>query len=171
MTLSVAGLSAYAIASEPELRHERLKPGDLVLGVGSAGALYGIFRIGDVLARRIMPRGAEDIGSIYELRNAAPRAGIAAALATVIGPGEEIFWHGFVQRSLQRRLGGVPAWLMTSCIYGLIHLVSENLTLTGAATTAGLFWGGLFAREQRIAPTVISHIGWDIWIFLIAPTQ
>jgi membrane protease YdiL (CAAX protease family) len=171
MTLSVGALSAYAIASEPELRREKLKARDLLLGLGSAGALYGIFRVGDVVARRIMPRGAEDINSIYELRKGAPPLGIAAALASVIGPGEEIFWHGFVQRNLQRRFGVLPAWLMTSSVYGLIHLVSENLTLTGAATTAGLFWGAMFARERRIAPTVVSHIAWDIWIFLIAPTQ
>jgi membrane protease YdiL (CAAX protease family) len=55
-------------------------------------------------------------------------------------------------------------------MYGAIHLVSENLTLTGAAATAGLFWGALYAREQRLAPLIISHVSWDIWIFLIAPT-
>lgn len=171
MTLSVGGLSTYAIIAEPELRKERFRVRDLALGLGSAGALYGIFRIGDSVARQIMPQGARDIESIYELRNAAPRPVIAAALGFVIGPGEEIFWHGFVQRRLQRRYGTVPAWLVTSAVYGLIHLVSDNLTLTGAAATAGLFWGGIFAREQRLAPLVVSHISWDIWIFLIAPTQ
>ena len=48
--------------------------------------------------------------------------------------------------------------------------MSANLTLTGAATTAGLYWGALYAREQRLAPLIISHVSWDIWIFLIAPT-
>lgn len=171
MTVSVAGLSAYALATEPELRRERFKPRDLLVGIGSAGALYGVFRVGDLMARRIMPSGTQDIDSIYQLRHAAPRPAIAAALGLVIGPGEEIFWHGFVQRNLQRRYGRVPAWLLTSTVYGLIHLVSENLTLTGAAGTAGLFWGGIFAREQRLAPLIVSHISWDIWIFLIAPTQ
>jgi uncharacterized protein len=52
-----------------------------------------------------------------------------------------------------------------------VHLVSANLTLTGAAATAGLFWGALYAREQRMAPMIISHVSWDIWIFLIAPTE
>ncbi len=171
MTLSVGTLAAYALVNEPELRRERPKPSDLVLGLGSAGVLYGIFQIGDLLARRIMPSGSQDIGAIYELRTSAPRPAIAAALGAVIGPGEELFWHGFVQRALQRRLGKVRAWLATSAIYGGIHLVSGNLTLTGAAGTAGLFWGGIFAREQRTPPLVISHVGWDIWIFLIAPTE
>jgi CAAX protease family protein len=171
MTLSVGGLASYAILSEPSLRRERLRARDLASGLGSAAALYGVFKLGDRLARRLMPAGDQDIRAIYALRTAASRPAIAAALALVVAPGEEIFWHGFVQRSLERRLGALRAWLLTSSIYGAIHLVSENLTLTGAAATAGLFWGGIFARERRIAPLIISHVGWDIWIFLIAPTE
>ena len=91
-------------------------------------------------------------------------------LGFVIGPGEELFWRGLVQRGLMRRYGRIQGTLIASSIYGAIHLVSENLTLTGAAATAGLYWGALYAGEQRLAPLIISHVSWDIWIFLIAPT-
>jgi membrane protease YdiL (CAAX protease family) len=171
MTLGVGGLGAYALIAEPELRRERPRARDAMSGLASAAVLYGIFRVGDRLARRIMPAGAREIGAIYELRTAAPRPLIAAALATLIGPGEELFWRGLVQRNLQQRLGAVRGWLVASSIYGAIHLVSLNLTLTAAAGTAGLFWGGIYARDRRLAPLVISHITWDIWIFLIAPTE
>jgi uncharacterized protein len=89
----------------------------------------------------------------------------------VIGPGEELFWRGLVQRRLMRRFGRLRGTLLASSIYGAIHLVSANLTLTGAAGTAGLFWGAVFAREQRMSPLIVSHVSWDIWIFLIAPTE
>jgi membrane protease YdiL (CAAX protease family) len=171
MTLGVGWLGAYALAAEPSLRHQRWHWRDLVTGLGSAAALYGIFRIGDRAARRIMPAGDREIGAVYELRAAGRPAAIGTALALVIGPGEELFWRGLVQRNLQRRYGTVGGWLLTSSVYGSIHLVSKNLTLTGAAATAGLFWGALFAREQRILPLIISHVAWDIWIFLVAPTE
>jgi hypothetical protein len=171
MTVGVGGLGVYALLAEPDLRKERLRGRDLALGVASSAALYGIFQIGDRLARRVMPAGDREIGEIYTLREAAPRAAIAAALATLIGPGEELFWRGLVQRRLQRHFGALPGWLLASSVYGAIHLVSANLTLTGAAATAGLFWGGVFAREPRMAPLIISHVTWDIWIFLIAPTE
>ena len=70
----------------------------------------------------------------------------------------------------QFRFGRLRGTLLASSIYGGVHLVSENLTLTGAAATAGLFWGAVYAREDRVAPLIISHVAWDIWIFLIAPT-
>jgi len=140
-------------------------------GLGSAAGLYAVFQVGDRLARRIMPAGDREIGQIYELRTQAPKAAIATALALAIGPGEELFWRGLVQRSLQPRFGRVGAALLASSVYGGIHLVSENLTLTGAAATAGLFWGMVYAVEQRMAPLIVSHVAWDIWIFLISPTQ
>jgi len=95
---------------------------------------------------------------------------IATALALAIGPGEELFWRGLIQRRLMQRFGRLRGTLIASSIYGGIHLVSGNLTLTGAAGTAGLYWGAVYARDQRMAPMIISHVAWDIWIFLIAPT-
>jgi membrane protease YdiL (CAAX protease family) len=170
MTLGVGSLGAYALATEPALRRERVRPRDFLTGFGSAAALYAIFQVGDRMARRVMPAGDREIGSIYQLRTGAPRPAIAAALALIIGPGEELFWRGLVQRNLQRKFGRVRGTLIASGVYGAVHLVSENLTLTGAATTAGLFWGAVYARDQRITPLIISHVTWDIWIFLVAPT-
>jgi uncharacterized protein len=171
MTVGVGGLGLFALATDPLLRRERANPGDVVRGLGSAAVLYGVFQVGDRLARRIMPAGGREIEEIYALRTQAPKAAIATALALAIGPGEELFWRGLVQRSLQPRFGRIGAALVASSIYGGIHLVSENLTLTGAAGTAGLFWGGVYALEQHMAPLIVSHVAWDIWIFLIAPTE
>src|ERR1700720_746259 len=170
MTLGVGGLGAYALAVEPALRHERPRLRDVFKGLGSAAGLYAVFQVGDRMARRIMPAGDREIAAIYQLRKAAPPEAIASVLALVIGPGEELFWRGLVQRGLMRRFGRLRGTLLASSIYGAIHLVSANLTLTGAAGTAGLFWGAVFAREQRMSPLIVSHVSWDIWIFLIAPT-
>ena len=170
MTLGVGGLGAYALLSEPALRQERPRGRDVAMGLGSAAGLYGIFRLGDAMARRIMPAGDREIAAIYALRTAAARPAIAAALALVIGPGEELFWRGLVQQNLQRKFGRLRGMVIASSVYGAVHLVSENLTLTGAAATAGLFWGALYAREGRIAPLIVSHVSWDLWIFLVAPT-
>lgn len=171
MTVGVGSLGLFALLTDRRLQAERFRWRDLASGLGSAAGLYGVFQVGDRLARRIMPGGDREIGQIYELRSQAPKAAIATALALAIGPGEELFWRGLVQRSLQPRFGRVGAALVASSIYGGIHLVSGNLTLTGAAATAGLFWGGLYAAEQRMAPLIVSHVAWDIWIFLIAPTE
>ena len=163
MTLTGFLLGSMALANEDELRRMKLRPRDLALGVGSAAALYGIFTVGDEIARQIMPRGSKEIRDIYALRTIAPPEEIAARLATVIGPAEELFWRGFVQR----RAGGLAA----AAAYGGVHVVTGNVTLIGAAAIAGMYWGLLRALGMSMPALITSHIAWDIWIFLLAPTE
>ena len=163
MTLTGFVLGTMALANESDLRRMRWRKRDLAYGLGSAGVLYGIFQVGDKFARSVMPRGSKEIKDIYALRTIAPPKEIAARLATVIGPAEELFWRGFVQR----RAGGLAA----AAAYGGAHLVTGNTTLVGAASIAGIYWGLLRALGMSMPALITSHIAWDIWIFLLAPTE
>ena len=170
MTATGLLLGSLSLASDRELRGVRARPRDVALGLASAAGLYGIFEAGDRLARRLLPRGAEQIDQIYRLRTLRPKAEIAARLACVIAPAEELFWRGFVQRRLARRLGRWPAAAASAAAYGGAHVVTGNLTLTGAAGVAGAYWSALAAVGMPMAALVVSHVAWDIWIFLLSPT-
>jgi uncharacterized protein len=169
MTLTGLLLGGLAVATEP--RRPRLRPQDVALGLGSAFGLYVIFQVGDRLARVVLPRGGQEIGDIYALRELRPKAEIAARLGAVIGPAEELFWRGYVLRPLVGRFGPWPGAVLATAAYGGAHLVTRNLTLVGAASVAGLYWSLLAAAGLPMAALVVSHVAWDIWIFLIAPTQ
>ncbi|HKW77677.1 MAG TPA: CPBP family intramembrane glutamic endopeptidase [Candidatus Limnocylindria bacterium] len=163
MTLTGFVLGNMALANESELRRIRPRAIDIVQGLGSAAILYNIFWVGDQIARKVMPRGAHEIRDIYGLRTLAPKDEIATRLATVIGPAEELFWRGFVQR----RAGGLAA----AAAYGGVHLVTGNATLIGAAAIAGMYWGLLRRLGMSMPALITSHVAWDIWIFLLAPTE
>ena len=171
MTLTGLGLGALAVASEPALRRPRLAPADIPIGAASAALLYAIFHAGDRLARAVMPAGGDEIERIYALRAERPPWEIALRLAAIIGPAEELFWRGFLQRRLARRIGRWRAAAAATVAYGGVHLVSGNLTLSAAAATAGAVWSGLYAAGASVGALVVSHVAWDIWIFLVAPTS
>lgn len=171
MTMTGAILGTLAIAGDRSLQRPRLRTRDVALGVGIAAGLYGIFQIGDRIARRLLPSGDKDIGDIYELRNLRPKDEIALRLGAVIGPAEELFWRGLLQRSIQRAWGRWPAAIAASAAYGGVHLVTGNPALVGAATVAGVYWSLWGAAGAPMAALVTSHVLWDIWIFLIAPTR
>jgi len=162
MTATGLALGALALATDRDARRTRIGPREVALGLGAAAGLYGIFRVGDPIARQVMPRGGEEIGDIYALRSLRPKDELVARLALVIGPAEELFWRGFVQS----RAGYVTSTLL----YGGAHVVTENFTLLGAATIAGAYWGLLRAVGMPMGALVVSHVAWDIWIFLVAPT-
>jgi membrane protease YdiL (CAAX protease family) len=163
MTVTGLVLGGLALATDRDSRRVRIGPGEVALGLATAAGLYGIFRVGDTVARAVMPRGGEEIGDIYALRSLRPKEEVAARLGLVIGPAEELFWRGFVQS----RTG----YLIATALYGGAHIVTENATLIGAAAVAGAYWGLLRATGMPLGALVVSHVAWDIWIFLIAPTE
>jgi hypothetical protein len=171
MTATGLSLGSLALAARPELRRTRIRARDVATGLGIAAGLYGVFKVGDRMARRIMPNGSREIEQMYALRTLLPTPEIAARLALIIAPAEEVFWRGFVQDRLQRRLGTWPGAAAASAAYGGAHLCTGNLTLLGAANVAGAAWGGLYAAGVPLGALVVSHVAWDLWTFLIAPTS
>jgi len=169
MTATGLALGSFALATEDELRRLHVAPKDVAVGLGSAAVLYGIFVVGDKLARRIMPRGGSEIAQIYDLSTLGQRLELGARLALIIGPAEELFWRGLVQKRLAARYGRWWGALLGTLAYGGAHIVTGNATLLGAASVAGAFWGGLYALDTPISALIISHASWDVVTFLIAP--
>ena len=171
MTGTAFGLGSLSLLSNKDLRRQRFQARDLALGAAIAAGLYGVFAVGDRAARVLMPHGDQDIGNIYELRRLRPRWELALRLALVIAPAEELFWRGLLQGALSRRLGRNKAVAVSTALYGGAHLCTGNLTLVGAATVAGAGWSGLAALGAPMPALIISHGLWDVWIFLVRPTQ
>ena len=171
MTRTGAALGSVALVAEPDLGRLRPLVRDVALGLGSAAVLYEVFQAGDRMARRLMPEGAEEIGDVYELRELRPRPELVARLALVIAPAEELFWRGLVQGLLGRRYGRWQGAALTSAAYAGAHVSTGNLTLVGAAGTAGAFWSALRAAGMPMPALIASHVAWDLWIFLVAPTE
>lgn len=170
MTATGLSLGTLALATEPELRRARIRGRDVVTGLASAAGLYGIFVVGDRMVRRVLRQGGEQIGDVYALRELGPVPELVARLALVIGPAEELFWRGFVNPRLQRRLGHWPGAAVGSFAYAGAHVATGNFTLFGAAGVAGAYWSALAAAGMPMGALVVSHVAWDLLTFLVAPT-
>jgi uncharacterized protein len=171
MTVTGVTLGGYALVASPEARTARIGPKDVALGLGSAAALYATFWVGDRFARRFVPGGEKDIADIYTLRELRPKVEIAGRLVSIIGPAEELFWRGLVQSALMQRYGRLGGLALATGAYGGVHIVTGNFTLFGAASVAGAHWGALYALGVPLGALIVSHAAWDIWIFLLQPTN
>lgn len=171
MPLSVGSLAAAALRLRPDMLERPPTARELVQGIALAAALYGVFRLGDRVAAAVLSFAPQQVGAIYDLKHAGHPAVIAALLLLVIGPGEEIFWRGLVQRTWTERFGPVGGWLLTSAFYGLIHVVSANTMLVLAALVAGLVWGYAYVRMRALWPLIISHALWDVAVLILWPIR
>ena len=139
------------------------------LGVLSALLLYVVFFVGNFISRNIFTFAGSGIQDVYAFKMGISKFRIALLMIFIIGPGEELFWRGFLQRNLQIKAGKYLGFALATGIYTVIHLGSGNIMLVLAAGMCGLFWGYLYLRYNSMILNVISHTLWDVTVFLLFP--
>jgi membrane protease YdiL (CAAX protease family) len=137
-----------------------------LIGVGSAFLIYAFFWAGFQIVRSL-PGFSQQVSWVYQLRGTMPITYIAAALLFPIGPTEELYWRGFIQRHLNASLSPTKGLLVTSALYTLIHLSTFNPSLMLVALIGGLFWGYMFNKLGDLFPVLVSHVLFDELIFVI----
>jgi len=173
MSLNAVAVMAYSFFSDRsylKLIKDDLKTGlvkKILLGGASAVLLYGFFYAGNEVSRVIFPFAENGINQVYAFKEGASVLRMALLMIFLIGPGEEIFWRGFLQRRWQTRFGSLKGYWFAALLYALVHLASGNIMLVLAAGVCGLFWGAMFSRYRSVVMLVVSHIVWDLMIFLI----
>jgi membrane protease YdiL (CAAX protease family) len=140
-------------------------------GALSAVILYGIFYMGYILSPYIVPGAVHQVGGIYGMGTHTDKFLIGLLLLFVTGPGEEIFWRGFLQENLMAKFGNATGFIMTTLIYGGVHIFSLNFMLIMAAFVAGAFWGGLYLWKRNLSLVIVSHSLWSAVIFAVFPIR
>lgn len=92
------------------------------------------------------------------------------AFYIIVAPLQEFLGRGVVQGTLQRivpgKNGGLMAIVLTSFVFGTLHLyISAPFAL---ASIAGSFlWGWLYLRHNTIVGISISHLFIGLWMGLL----
>jgi membrane protease YdiL (CAAX protease family) len=139
------------------------------LGLLSAAFLYGLFFAGNYLSRLWFGFAESGIDNVYTFKGNAPALRIALLMVLVIGPGEEIFWRGFLQRHYASKWGKWPGFIIALVLYTGVHVFTGNFMLVMAALICGIFWGWLYLKYESMLLNVVSHTIWDIVVFLVLP--
>lgn len=141
----------------------------LVFGVLSAAVLYLVFYTGNILLRSLFAFAGPEISAVYRLGSGQPLVKITALLVLVIGPGEELFWRGFIQEGYMEQWGRTPGVFAAVVLYTLVHAGSGNTVLILAACIGGVFWGWLYSWKRSIIINMTSHVAWDVAVFILFP--
>lgn len=146
----------------------------LLGGIAIAVFLWGVFWVGDKASAMLFDFARPEVDAVYSMKTGLPSWAICLLLLLLIGPAEEFFWRGYVQRSLGSIIGGKhpedTAFLVTAAVYALVHVWSFNFMLVMAALVAGLVWGFIYRQCPKALPAlIISHALWDALVFVILP--
>lgn len=143
---------------------------NVLLGIGIAVALWGVFWLGDKVSSWMFDFARPQVDSIYGMKEGESPWLLAALLLLLIGPAEEIFWRGYVQRTLSKRWNPNAGFVVATLIYALVHAGSCNFMLVMAALVVGAAWGALYRFfPNRFAAIILSHAVWDVAVFIFFP--
>lgn len=152
------------------LKESVWNPQSLLLGIALAAALWGVFWTGDKVAAWLFDFARPQVDMIYGLKESTNPLFLTLLLLLVTGPAEEIFWRGYVQRTISHRWNPNAGFAITTAVYALVHAASCNFMLIMAALVAGIVWGGLYRLFPRRLPVlIVSHAVWDAAVFVWFP--
>lgn len=152
------------------LKESVWNPQSLFLGIALAAALWGVFWTGDKVAAWLFDFARPQVDMIYGLKESTNPLFLTLLLLLVTGPAEEIFWRGYVQRTISHRWNPNAGFVITTAVYALVHAASCNFMLIMAALVAGIVWGGLYRLfPQRLPVLIVSHAVWDAAVFVWFP--
>ena len=173
MTASACTLSCFAAAfsgSKLQLSVFNLRLSTFLLGIAIAALLWGVFYVGDKVSQLLFSFSRAQVNLIYNMKGGVSPTLLALLLLLVIGPAEEIFWRGYVQRTLTKYRSPFVAFLLTTACYTAVHLPSGNFMLIMAALVCGIVWGGLYwLMPHKLKAIIISHALWDAAAFVWLP--
>lgn len=143
---------------------------DIALGIVSAAVLWGIFYLGNEFSTLLFDFAKDQIDNVYAMKTGESSLFIGLALLLWIGPAEEIFWRGYVQRKLEdSKLGKWGAFIVATLIYALVHIWAFNFMLFMSALVCGAFWGFMYMQNRNLLTVIISHAIWDVAVFILFP--
>lgn len=142
---------------------------DIAIGFISAAVLWCVFYLGEYFSTMIFDFARGQVDSIYQMKEGENQIYLSLLLVLLVGPAEEIFWRGYVQRTLTGRYGEWTAFIATTLVYALVHIWSFNFILVMAALVCGAFWGLLYRYNKNMVTLIISHAVWDVAVFIIFP--
>ncbi len=85
---------------------------------------------------------------------------------------EELFFRGWLQNLLERRVRPARGLLITSALFGLSHFNKRaalfNWRYVLLATLAGIFYGLAWRQQHRVGASAITHASvdtiWSLWL-------
>ena len=170
MTLSILNLVLMAyFFSKGKIQLGKINVRHIIIGVLSAVGLYIVFYFGNIISGFLFPFKDAQVLSVYSNRSNGDLIWIGLLLLFIIGPGEEIYWRGFVQNTLSKRMGENKGYVVSVLLYAGVHIITGNVMLVIAAFVCGICWGWIYKKEKSLLPVIISHAIWDLTIFVIIP--
>lgn len=164
---SILILIIFAITQETALDQVSLAK-YLPLGFLSGVLLYLLFWFGYQVVVHVFPTSARSVARLYRWYGPS-LFWHYLSLFLVAVPGEELFWRGFIQRKFQKYFKPVFSIMAASLLYASVNLYSGSFLLVFSAFFSGFIWGLLYWWKKSMPLVIVSHLTFNLLMFVVVP--
>ncbi|WP_423409861.1 CPBP family intramembrane glutamic endopeptidase [Heyndrickxia sp. MSNUG] len=168
-TASMLVLISYSIKHE-EIEDQASALSYFSIGIASGLGLFVLFWLGSSIIDILNIPLTTQISRLYS-RFSPEIIWHYLVLILIIAPGEEFFWRGFIQKRLNQHYGMKMSIGLSVILYASVHLYSGELILVLAAIIAGLAWSILYAWKRSLPLVIVSHVVFDLLLFVFLPLR
>ena len=171
MTCSGAALTLYSTWAAPGwLKDVHIGLYDILIGTLLAAVMWGVFWLGEFFSTLLFDFARPQVDTIYGMKEGENPMVLTLLMLFIIGPAEEIFWRGYIQKSLSSKWTPTIGFIITTLVYSLVHISKFNFMLIMAAAVAGFIWGLAYRFfPEKLGAIIISHALWDCAVFIWFP--
>lgn len=141
-----------------------ITPAGLLLAVGCSVLFYFLLdNFLDPVFESLFPVSEQNYQETIQNLRAAPVTSLlqVCIIAPVI---EEIFMRGFILGGLKKTYGGMPALLVSSALFAILHF---NMVQTISALICAIFLGLLFLYKESVLCCIIAHCGYNLISYIM----
>jgi membrane protease YdiL (CAAX protease family) len=163
--LGLLALLAGAAVGVAPFRTLRFEASAVLAGLLGAGPMLALLVVlwasRSEALERIRVRVEEAVGNLFAHASWRTLAAVSAAA----GFGEEALFRGFLQGGLEAAIGTLPALILASLAFGLVHPVTR--AYVALASLLGLYLGVLWIWTENLLAPIVAHAAYD-FVALVA---
>jgi CAAX protease family protein len=127
--------------------------------VGLAVGAWVVYFVAQLVLGALVSPDQDNVRDELGLGGTSAGTIVITYLLVVVGAavGEELFFRGIVFAGLRKRYSLWPAALVSSVLWGLLHLAGGNLGVVAVLVVFGLFLAWLYERTGTIWAGIIAH--------------
>ncbi len=81
---------------------------------------------------------------------------------------EEVICRGLILTTLQKKYSNIIAVILSSLLFGVIHIMAGGILLVIGAIIMGSIFGIIYVKSKSLLPAIVAHIVANIPDFIIA---
>jgi membrane protease YdiL (CAAX protease family) len=144
---------------------------EICLGMICGLLMLGLTQLAYPIGQAILPGLSTWVAPLYGNLRQPPGPYRALPILLLVVMAEECVWRGLLIDMLQQRYPSLQVVMISTACYAIPHLFSSSWLLLGVVLLCGVIWSSLRVMTGSLMVPLLTHLVWDLGVFVLFPLE